>query len=144
MNGNDKTDARFTAVLSPPRDGESTSDEQLLRLRAREAIQLHKLPVRQATRASSGPGLGAGCKVCGRPVMHSQRGFEIEFGPNAQDDTDDFGAAGQTHELHDRCYAAWELERRNFETIEGVLPTESDHGTISNREHDTTNTQRGL
>lgn len=148
MSGNDKTDASVAGTILPRpieqscaesrESGGPTSDETALRLSAREAIQWGRLPARRAKRAASGPGLGGSCKVCGWPVAHADYGFEVEFDPDP-DDCDAFGSA--SYELHVPCYAAWELERRNFRVFDGVLPTEPDHGTISNREHDTTNTR---
>jgi hypothetical protein len=85
------------------------SDESTLRQKAREAIQAGKLPGRPPQRVWGGPGVGACCTICGKPARQDEVEFELEFG---RDDNDrDPG----DHHVHVQCFAAWELERTNFD-----------------------------
>jgi hypothetical protein len=80
-------------------------DEPLLREKAREAIRVEKLPSRP-DHMWGGPGAGERCVICDELVTRDQLELEIQF---AYD-----GAADRLHDfhLHVRCFAAWELERR--------------------------------
>jgi len=79
--------------------------ETLLRDAAREAVEQCKLSNRQHDRLRGGPGVGAPCRVCDRPVEKDEMEFEVEF---ARD-----GGAPHFHgyHVHVRCFAAWELAR---------------------------------
>lgn len=79
-------------------------DEVRLRHQARESIKSGKLPDRTPTRTWGGPGVGAECAVCDRPVSQSEMEFEIEF------EQDGGGGLDKFH-VHIRCFAAWEFER---------------------------------
>lgn len=84
------------------------SDEDRLRQQARQAIQAGKLPSREPDRTWGGPGVGAPCQVCGRPVTKSELEFEIQF------EQPGGGGLDKLH-VHIRCFAVWELERRSGE-----------------------------
>lgn len=57
-------------------------DEPRLREQAIEAIRKGKLPARSPDRTWGGPGVGAPCAVCGKPVTASEMEFEIQFARN--------------------------------------------------------------
>jgi len=80
-------------------------DEARLREQARVAIRSGKLPPRSPDRIWGGPGVGAGCLICERPVSKDELEFEIEFARDG-----DSPGLDKFH-LHVRCFAAWELER---------------------------------
>jgi len=80
-------------------------DEARLREQARETIQSGKLPARAPNRTWGGPGVGAECSVCKRPVTKQELEFEIQF----EHDGDNPGL--DKFHVHIRCFAAWELER---------------------------------
>jgi hypothetical protein len=54
-------------------------DEALLREQARAAVENNKLPSRRPDRTWGGPGVGAPCSVCERPVTKDELEFEIQF-----------------------------------------------------------------
>lgn len=54
-------------------------DEPRLREQAAAAIQSGKLSGRAPDRTWGGPGVGAECSVCGRPVTKDENEFEIQF-----------------------------------------------------------------
>jgi hypothetical protein len=80
-------------------------DEQILREKARAAVQDGKIPSRKADRTWGGPGVGATCAVCALPVTKEQMEFEIQFARDG-----DNPGLDKFH-LHVRCFAAWEFER---------------------------------
>lgn len=80
-------------------------DESRLREQARTAIQNGKLPSRPPDRTWGGPGVGAMCAVCEKPVTTDQLEFEIQF-------VRDGSSPGlDKYHVHVRCFAAWEFER---------------------------------
>ena len=81
-------------------------DETVLRAKAREAIRAAKIPLRRPDRTWGGPGAGTLCTVCGAPVTKDQLEFELEF------DRDRDNPGLDNFHVHIRCFAAWELERR--------------------------------
>jgi hypothetical protein len=81
-------------------------DDDSLREKARLAIDSGKLPNRTPDRTWGGPGVGAECSVCGRPVGRDEMEFEIEF---AHDGT--MPGLDKFH-VHLRCFAVWEMERK--------------------------------
>jgi hypothetical protein len=81
-------------------------DEQVLRAKARKAIESGNLPNRRPDRTWGGPGVGAECAVCDEPVTQQQTEFEIEFAHGG-----DNPGLDKFH-IHIRCFAAWEFERR--------------------------------
>jgi hypothetical protein len=87
---------------------EGYSAEVRLREQARNAIQNGKIPSRAPDRTWGGPGVGARCTVCDRPVTRDDLEFEIQFEkegtPPGDGDLDKF-------HVHVRCFAAWEFER---------------------------------
>lgn len=86
------------------RERSRVSDDSARREKAREVVQAGKLPNRQPDRMWGGPGVGAKCSICNVPVNRDETEFEIEF---AQEGAD---ARPQTHHVHSRCFAAWQLE----------------------------------
>jgi len=81
-------------------------DEQILREKAREAVRNGKLPARRPDRTWGGPGVGAPCTVCEKPVTRDEMEFEIQFAHDgAVPGLDKF-------HVHIRCFAVWELERK--------------------------------
>ena len=80
-------------------------DELRLREQAKAVIQSGKLPSRSPDRTWGGPGVGAPCSVCEKPVTKEEMEFEIQF-PR---DGDNPGL--DKYHVHIRCYAAWEFER---------------------------------
>ena len=79
-------------------------DEPRLREQARAAVESGKLPSRAPDRTWGGPGVGASCSVCERPVSKQEMEFEIHFVRDGDADLD-------KHHVHIRCFAAWEFER---------------------------------
>jgi hypothetical protein len=80
-------------------------DELRLREQARAVIQSGKLPSRNPDRTWGGPGVGATCSVCEKPVTKEEMEFEIQFGRDGDNPRLD------KFHVHIRCYAAWEFER---------------------------------
>jgi hypothetical protein len=80
-------------------------DDPILREKARAAIQSGKVPARTPDRTWGGPGVGAKCAVCEKPVTQNELEFEIQFAH----DGDNLGL--DEFHVHTRCFAAWEFER---------------------------------
>jgi hypothetical protein len=80
-------------------------DEPILRQKARAAVQSGKLPSCRPDRTWGGPGVGAPCAVCERPVTKQELEFEIEF----ERDGDNPGL--DKFHVHIRGFSAWEFER---------------------------------
>jgi hypothetical protein len=80
-------------------------DEPRLREQARAVIQSGKLPSRNPDRTWGGPGVGATCSVCEKPVTKDQLEFEVQFARDG-----DNPGLDKFH-VHIRCFAAWEFER---------------------------------
>jgi hypothetical protein len=60
----------------------------------------------ESSRAGGGPGVGAPCTICEKPVTRAEMEFEIQFEHDgAMPGLDKFHA-------HIRCFAVWELERK--------------------------------
>ena len=86
-------------------DGQADVDG-VLRAKARELIQSGKLPRRLPARRWGGRGSGDACMLCGKPVEPSEIGIEIDFGGN--------GDGECSHDFHNRCLSALELELRGL------------------------------
>ena len=80
-------------------------DELRLREQARTAIQNGKLPSHAPDRTWGGPGVGATCSVCEKPVAKDQLEFEVQFARDG-----DNPGLDKFH-VHIRCFAASEFER---------------------------------
>jgi hypothetical protein len=80
-------------------------DEPILREKARAAVQRGKLPARRPDRTWGGPGVGADCAVCERPITHDEMELQIEFAREGSTPGLD------AFHVHIRCFAAWEFER---------------------------------
>lgn len=81
-------------------------DEPALREHARRALQQDKMPNRQPDRLWGGPGVGAPCTVCDKPVSKNEMEFEVQFSID--------GIAAPhfvVFHVHVRCFSAWELVR---------------------------------
>jgi hypothetical protein len=91
-----------------------------LRRKARAAICAGMLPRHQQVSTWGGPGSGVSCAVCGDTVPRDGLGFELEF-RNAD------GRLEVRH-AHIACFAAWDLECRQF------LQADGDQATIPDRE----------
>jgi len=77
----------------------------VLREKAREAIKSGRLPARAADRTLGGPGTGATCPVCAKPLRHDQMAREVQFKRSG-------ATAGiDSYHLHPPCCMAWERER---------------------------------
>ena len=100
--------ARRPAVWGGASKSGAMPDEATLREFVRLAIRNGMLPRRDPARVWGGPGVGAVCRVCEKPITRDQLEYELEFPPYS-------GNAGldKLHKLHLhlRCFAAWELER---------------------------------
>jgi hypothetical protein len=81
------------------------ADELRLREQAREVVRTGKLPGRPQDRTWGGPGVGASCAVCDKPVSRYETELEIQFAHNGDNPGLD------KFRLHVRCFAAWEFER---------------------------------
>jgi hypothetical protein len=86
-------------------------DGRILREQAREAMKRGRLPARPADRASGGPGVGALCSVCNLPVRNSVMEMQIEFAGKGEP------AGVDTYHVHLPCFAAWEFERGNAQSV---------------------------
>lgn len=110
-------------------------DETVLRTRAREAMKRGTLPQDPPERMWGGPGSGASCDVCARPTGQDEVEFELEFASA--------GGTGTTnYHVHARCFAAWELERRNGHSngsSRHSLPQADNEVIMPDRERSTTN-----
>ncbi len=84
-------------------------DEAILREKARAAIQNGKLPRQRPDRTWGGPGVGAICSVCAKPVTKTELEIEIQFARDG-----DAPGLDKFH-VHVRCFAAWEFERGHAE-----------------------------
>jgi hypothetical protein len=80
-------------------------DEARLREQARAVVRAGKLPGRRQDRTWGGPGVGAPCSVCDKPVSKYEMELEIQFAHNG-----DNPGLDKFH-LHVRCFAGWEFER---------------------------------
>ncbi len=85
--------------------GAIVPDEPRLREQTRATAQTGKLPARAPDRTWGGPGVGAACAVCEKPVTKDELEFEIEFARDG-----DNPGLDKFH-VHIRCFAAWEFER---------------------------------
>jgi hypothetical protein len=79
--------------------------ESKLHEQARAAIRSGKLAARRPYRTWGGPGIGAACSVCGRPVTADELEVEIQCVRGGSDPCLD------RFQVHVRCFAEWELER---------------------------------
>ena len=123
MNGDSPGTSTPSSDPGRPDSVTVSSDEASLRRAARGLIETGRFPAQRPSGVWGGPGTGAPCAICEKPVHRDGLGFEVEFGP---------GAGAKVHYVHVRCFAAWEMECQEF------LPARPDHGSISGRERDHT------
>ena len=90
---------------SDARRGKGATHYTPLHEKVWSALQAGKIPNRNPDRASRGPGVGARCPICDLGVAGDEL-VEIQFAR----DGGDIGL--DKYDLHIRCYAAWEFERR--------------------------------
>ena len=106
-------------------------DESVLRALAREAMKTGNLPDHRPEGLWGGLGSGAPCAVCGEVVDKEDVELELQF-------TSDGVAAATHYHVHAKCFAAWELERRNGPLNDCSLPLADDGGIMPSRERSTT------
>ena len=84
-------------------------NEAELRKVAREVLRAGKLPRQKPDHTWGGPGVGAPCAVCEKPVTRDELEYEVQF-------AHDGASPGlDKYPLHLRCFAVWELERTKFD-----------------------------
>ena len=84
-------------------------NEAELRKVAREVLRAGKLPRQKPDHTWGGPGVGAPCAVCEKPVTRDELEYEVQF-------AHDGASPGlDKYHLHLRCFAVWELERTKFD-----------------------------
>src|SRR5207245_11257145 len=84
----------------------AVSGETARGAKAREVMPGGKLPSRPPDITGGGPGVGAPGPVCDEPITKDRLEFEVEF------DRDGSNPGLDKFHIHVRCFAAWELERR--------------------------------
>lgn len=84
------------------------ADETRLREQARDMMRDGKIPTQAPNRTWGGPGVGADCAVCERPVTKDEMEFEIQFAHDGSNPGLD------NYHVHIRCFAAWEFERAHI------------------------------
>ena len=107
-------------------------DESVLRARVRDAMKTGSLPDHRPEHVWGGPGSGESCAVCGERVDKEDVELEVQFTPNQ-------GAGATNYHVHAKCFAVWELERRNGGFNGHSLPAADDGGIMPSRERNTTN-----
>src|SRR5262249_12772675 len=94
-------------------------DQEILREKAREAIQSGRLPTTRPSRTFAGPSAAATCAACGDSIPRGEMEFEVEFragpspeGKSLRDTLERLNANPEVrlYRLHHRCFVAWELE----------------------------------
>jgi hypothetical protein len=76
----------------------------------REKLDTGLLPHDQPRKLWAGDGTGKTCTACERPILSSQREYEVQY----DDDRPDI-------RFHAACHGAWEAERRRRDYL---LPSE--------------------
>jgi hypothetical protein len=78
-------------------------DELELRDLAKSKLRSGDLPSSDPARVWAGPGVGAPCALCDRPIDHAQLEYETQFflGPRGL----------VPYRFHMICHAVWQLER---------------------------------
>lgn len=84
-------------------------DEPALREYARQALQQRKIPNRAPDRVWGGPGVGASCTICDKPVHKDEMEFEVQFS------VDGGSPHFAVYHIHVRCFSAWELVRSKLD-----------------------------
>ena len=87
--------------------------DEMLRVKAREAVLAGRLPNRRPERIWGGPGIGARCAVCDEAIERSQPEFELQFSQRSQNETLGGSSGEVSYHVHVGCFAAWESERQN-------------------------------
>ena len=88
-------------------------DEAVLREKALAAIRTGQLQTRRPDRTWSGAGVGFPCSVCARPIRRYDREVQMQFEHEGR-------VAGlDTFHVHLRCFAVWELARRQPQGLRG-------------------------
>lgn len=83
---------------------EEMDNEEILRAKAKAALQSGKVPPRKPDRRFGGLGTGKDCAVCGEVMTLTQMEIELEFKRQSPEPGLD------TYRAHPRCFAALELE----------------------------------
>jgi hypothetical protein len=76
-------------------------DRSKLRQKARESIEAGRLPASALARVFAGPGTGACCAICARPIDANEMEYEVEF---AQKRAEHHGNV----RVHTECFLVWE------------------------------------
>jgi hypothetical protein len=124
------------------------ADQGVLREKARLAIQSGKLPDRLPESTFGGPGTGAPCAVCDRPVRPDELEIELKYSERAKD--------SPNYHFHVRCHRSWEIEclifsRAKWHTpladpspspeerglLNGGLPSEPNNSILATRDCET-------
>jgi hypothetical protein len=108
-------------------------DDGKLCQKIRKAIAARVLPDRRPERMWGGSGSGADCVLCGEPVTAQQTELELEFAAGERD------KGPTSYPVHVRCFSVWEMERASASGK--LLQGTSEHGTMSDRERDRTQTR---
>lgn len=85
-----------------------------LREAARRAIESGAVPRHRAERTWGGLGTGASCAVCSAKIARHEVELEVEVFVE--------GARPRALFMHQRCYSAWEAERRRMDAPEEEHP----------------------
>jgi hypothetical protein len=88
------------------------TDDSVLRLKIRTAIETGGLPNRLPDRVWGGPSTAGQCAVCGGPT-HGGVEFELVF-------SDTYGAVETSHSVHPTCLKAFEREVQSLDPGQGA------------------------
>lgn len=93
----------------------SKQNEEALRERARQRIELGLLPRERATRIWGGRGTGVTCSLCDKPILDTEPEMELEY--------DSPSVAGAVR-FHLRCQSIWDLARQTSQwlSVDEQLP----------------------
>jgi hypothetical protein len=80
------------------------TNTESLQSAARRLLHAAVLPRRAPDKVCGGPGIGAQCILCTRPITRDENEFEIEFDPGS--------SRASTLRFHTACFAVWDEERR--------------------------------
>ena len=90
-------------------------EESVLPAGAGYVMKTGKLPEHRPERMWGGPSSGASCAICGKAIGAGEVEFELQF-------ASDGGSGTANYHVHARCFAAWELERRDGKSNGHSLP----------------------
>lgn len=102
-------------------------DDSVVRALDHEAAKTGNLPNRRPEHVWGGPGSGESCAVCGDAVDKEDVELELQFASKQ-------GDSATNYHVHARCFAVWELKRRNETSSGDSLPQANDVGIMPDRE----------